>query len=65
MGYDAHPMSGLLTPGLSTVDWNIDGIVQAAVRLMAAAADGGTRRRRIVQQPTLRRRGSVADLTTS
>jgi LacI family transcriptional regulator len=65
MGYDAHPMSGLLTPGLSTVDWNIDGIVRAAVRLMAAAADGGARRRRIVQQPTLRRRGSVADLTTS
>ncbi|WP_343949651.1 LacI family DNA-binding transcriptional regulator [Nonomuraea longicatena] len=60
MGYDDHPMSGLLTPGLTTVDWNIDGIVRAAVRLMAATADGATRRRRVVQQPTLRGRGSVA-----
>jgi LacI family transcriptional regulator len=60
MGYDDHPMSGLLTPGLTTVDWDIDGIVRAAVRLIAAAADGPTRRRRIVQAPTLRERGSVA-----
>ncbi|MEV4169841.1 LacI family DNA-binding transcriptional regulator [Nonomuraea sp. NPDC049709] len=60
MGYDDHPMSGLLTPGLTTVDWDIDGIVRAAVRLIAAAADGGTRRRRVVQKPTLRERGSVA-----
>ncbi|MFD1536498.1 LacI family DNA-binding transcriptional regulator [Nonomuraea guangzhouensis] len=59
MGYDNHPMSGLITPGLTTVDWDIDGIVRAAVRLMSAAADGGTRRRRVVQQPTLRERGSV------
>ncbi|MEO3801047.1 LacI family DNA-binding transcriptional regulator [Nonomuraea sp. B1E8] len=60
MGYDNHPMSGLLTPGLTTVDWGIDGIVRAAVRLMSAAADGGTRRRHVVQAPALRERGSVA-----
>ncbi|MFI7635739.1 LacI family DNA-binding transcriptional regulator [Nonomuraea sp. NPDC049400] len=60
MGYDDHPMSGLLTPALTTVDWDIDGIVRAAVRLISAAADGGTRRRRVVQAPTLRERGSVA-----
>ncbi|WP_233508518.1 LacI family DNA-binding transcriptional regulator [Spongiactinospora gelatinilytica] len=59
MGYDDHPMSSLLTPGLTTVNWDIDGIVRAAVRLMIAAADGGTRRRRIVQAPELRERGSV------
>ncbi|WP_433516164.1 LacI family DNA-binding transcriptional regulator [Nonomuraea sp. CA-143628] len=63
MGYDNHPMSGLLTPGLTSVDWDIDGIVRAAVRLMSAAADGGTRRRRVVQQPTLRERGSVGRLS--
>ncbi|MBB6351460.1 LacI family DNA-binding transcriptional regulator [Nonomuraea muscovyensis] len=60
MGYDDHPMSGLLTPGLTTVDWDIDGIVRAAVRLVSAAADGVGRRRRVVQQPTLRERGSVS-----
>ncbi|SFK83614.1 transcriptional regulator, LacI family [Streptosporangium canum] len=59
MGYDDHPMSGLLSPGLTTVDWDIDGIVRAAVRLVVAAADGNTRRRRIVQAPELRERGSV------
>ncbi|MEU6711754.1 LacI family DNA-binding transcriptional regulator [Nonomuraea sp. NPDC046802] len=61
MGYDSYPMSSLLTPGLTTVDWDLDGIVRAAVRLVAAAADGsGARRRRVVQAPTLRERGSVA-----
>ncbi|MCF6473655.1 LacI family transcriptional regulator [Nonomuraea sp. MG754425] len=60
MGYDDHPMSGLLSPGLTTVDWDIDGIVRAAVRLISAAADGGARRRRVMQTPTLRERGSVA-----
>jgi LacI family transcriptional regulator len=59
MGYDDHPMSGLLTPGLTTVDWDIDGIVRAAVRLVVAAADGRTRRRRVIQAPALRERGSV------
>ncbi|MEV0378640.1 LacI family DNA-binding transcriptional regulator [Nonomuraea sp. NPDC050643] len=63
MGYDDHPMSGLLNPGLTTVDWDIDGIVRAAVRLITAAADGGARRRRVVQKPTLMERGSVAQLS--
>ncbi|MFI7609909.1 LacI family transcriptional regulator [Nonomuraea terrae] len=63
MGYDDHPMSGLLSPGLTTVDWDIDGIVRAAVRLVAAAADGGARRRRVVQRPMLRERSSVAPLS--
>ncbi|MFD0889025.1 LacI family DNA-binding transcriptional regulator, partial [Streptosporangium algeriense] len=51
MGYDDHPMSGLLTPGLTTVDWDIDGIIRAAVRTVVVAADGNSRRRRIVQAP--------------
>lgn len=65
MGYDDHPMSGLLTPGLTTVDWDIDGIVRAAVRLVVAAADGAVRRRRVVQEPTLRERGSVRDISAA
>lgn len=59
MGYDNHPMSSLLTPGLTTVDWDIEGIVRAAVRLVVAAVDGEARPRRIVQAPRLRDRGSV------
>ena len=58
-GYDDHPMSALLTPTLTTVDWNIDGIVRAAVRLMLAAVDRKPHRRRTVQPPHLRERGST------
>ena len=60
-GYDDHPMSALLSPPLTTVDWDVDGIVRAAVRLVVAAIDGkAPRRRRIVQPPSLRVRGSTA-----
>ena len=38
-GYDDHPMSALLTPALTTMDWNVDGIVRAAVRLILAAIE--------------------------
>ncbi|ETK31778.1 LacI family DNA-binding transcriptional regulator [Microbispora sp. ATCC PTA-5024] len=57
MGYDDHPMSELL--GLTTVNWDLEGIVRAAVRLVVAASDGKVHRRRIVQAPDLRERGSV------
>jgi len=59
-GYDDHPMSDLLTPRLTTVDWHIDGIIKAAARLVVGAVDGKPRRRRIVQAPTLRDRASTA-----
>ncbi len=59
MGYDDHPMSALLTPALSTVDWDLDGIVRAAVGMVVAAADGEGRERRIVRAPHLRERDSV------
>ncbi|GII55667.1 LacI family transcriptional regulator [Planotetraspora thailandica] len=60
MGYDDHPMSELL--GLTTVNWDLDGIVRAAVRLVVAASGGSDdkiRRRRIVQAPDLCERTSV------
>jgi len=59
MGYDNHPMSGLLTPGLTTVDWDIDEIVHGSVRLILKAIDGKTRHRRILQQPHLCERAST------
>src|SRR6266704_1519720 len=58
-GYDGHPMSALLTPALTTMDWNIDRIVRAAVRLVFAAIEGKPYRRRTVQPPHLRKRGST------
>ncbi|REE98891.1 LacI family DNA-binding transcriptional regulator [Thermomonospora umbrina] len=63
-GYDGHPMSELLTPPLTTVDWDIDGIVHAAVRVMVDAIDGRPRRRRIVRAPTLCTRDSTGPAPT-
>jgi DNA-binding LacI/PurR family transcriptional regulator len=58
-GYDDHPVSTLLTPPLTTVDWNTEGIIRAAVRLILAAIEQKPHRRRTVQPPYLRERGST------
>ena len=58
-GYDDHPMSALLTPALTTMDWDTDRIVRAAVRLILAAIERKPHRRRTVQPPHLRERGST------
>jgi DNA-binding LacI/PurR family transcriptional regulator len=58
-GYDDHPMSALLTPPLTSVDWDIEGIVHAAVRVVVGAIDGKARKRRVVCEPSLRRREST------
>lgn len=58
-GYDDHPMSALVTPPLTSVDWDIEGIVRAAVRLVVGSIEGKTRRRRIVHAPGLRTRDST------
>ena len=62
-GYDNHPMSALLTPPLTTVDWDIDGIVDAAVRMVVDVIDGRPRDRRVVREPTLRVRASTTGLS--
>jgi LacI family transcriptional regulator len=59
IGYDNHAMSRLLSPPLSTVDWDIDGIVRAATRMVVNAIDGTPHRRRIVRAPVLCPRGST------
>ncbi|WP_262402422.1 LacI family DNA-binding transcriptional regulator [Actinomadura sp. CNU-125] len=58
-GYDDHPMSALLTPPLTSVDWNIDGIVDAAVELVVGGVDGTGDGGRVVRPPTLRVRTST------
>lgn len=64
-GYDDHPMSAMLTPALTTMDWNIDRIIRAAVRLILAAIEQKPYRRRSVQAPHLRERGSTGPPTAS
>ncbi|HEY0805678.1 MAG TPA: LacI family DNA-binding transcriptional regulator [Pseudonocardiaceae bacterium] len=59
VGYDDHPVSRLLSPTLTTVDWDLDSIIRAAVQLVVTAIDGRPRRRRIVKPPTLREREST------
>jgi LacI family transcriptional regulator len=58
-GYDNHPVSGLLSPPLTTFDWDREGITRTAVQLIAAAIDGRPRRRRVVMVPVLHRRAST------
>jgi DNA-binding LacI/PurR family transcriptional regulator len=58
-GYDGHPMSALLTPALTTMDWNVDRIIRAAVRLILSAIEEKPYRRRTVQPPRLCERGST------
>jgi LacI family transcriptional regulator len=60
MGYDDRPVSRLLSPALTTVDWDTASIVAAAVRLVSAAVEGAARRRRVVQRPVLREGRSTA-----
>ncbi|HEY1914985.1 MAG TPA: LacI family DNA-binding transcriptional regulator [Streptosporangiaceae bacterium] len=60
VGYDNYPMSSLLTPGLTTVDWDIEEIVTSAVKLILKAIDGNSRHRRMLQQPRLCERASTA-----
>src|SRR5213079_638267 len=64
-GYDAHPMSALLTPALTTMDWNTDRIVRAAVRLVIAAIERKPYRRGTVQPPHRRKRDSTGPSATS
>lgn len=58
-GYDAHPLSALLTPPLTTVQWDLPGVAADAVRLVVGAIEGSPGRR-IVREPELCPRFSTA-----
>ncbi|WP_233510530.1 LacI family DNA-binding transcriptional regulator [Actinomadura craniellae] len=58
-GYDDHPVSALLTPPLTSVDWNIEGIVTDAVQLVVDTIDEPSAHHRIVRTPSLRVRPST------
>ena len=59
-GYDDHPVSGLLSPGLTTVGWEIGTIMRSAVRMIVAAIEGKPRRQRVTRPPVLRNRASTS-----
>lgn len=62
-GYDGHPIAGVLTPSLTTVDWGMPEVAVAASRLLAAAVDGRPRRgarARVRVTPSLVERPSTA-----
>jgi DNA-binding LacI/PurR family transcriptional regulator len=58
-GYDDHPMSALLTPPLTSVDWDIEGIVDSAVRMIVDVIEDRPHQRRVVREPALRVRHST------
>lgn len=60
VGFDDHPVSRVLTPPLTTVDWGLTGIAKEAARLAVAAIEGRrVRRKRILCAPRLSERGSA------
>lgn len=61
IGYDDHPISAVLSPPLTTFDWNSKRLVRTAVEMLLAAIDGDpATRQRVVIRPELRERGSAA-----
>jgi LacI family transcriptional regulator len=61
IGYDDHPISALLSPSLTSFDWDSKRLIEIAVGMLLAAIDGdSTVRRRVVIAPELRDRGSTA-----
>ncbi|MFJ9853324.1 LacI family DNA-binding transcriptional regulator [Streptomyces sp. NPDC101150] len=60
VGFDDHPVSRVLTPPLTTVDWGLGDIAKEAARLAVAAIEGRrVRRKRILCAPRLSERGSA------
>lgn len=61
VGFDDHPVSRVLTPALTTLDWGLAEIAAEAARLAVAAIEGRrVRRKRILCAPRLVERGSAA-----
>jgi LacI family transcriptional regulator len=60
-GYDGHPIAGVVTPPLTTVEWGMLDVATAAARLLAAAVAARPRSRtRVRVAPQLVTRASTA-----
>ena len=61
VGFDDHPVSRVLTPPLTTLDWGLADIAKEAARLAVAAIEGRrVRRKRILCAPRLSERRSAS-----
>jgi DNA-binding LacI/PurR family transcriptional regulator len=60
IGYDNFPVSELLSPPLTTFDWDPDRLVKVAVGMVLGAIEGKRPRRRMVIEPELCLRQSTA-----
>ena len=60
-GYDGHPIAGVVTPPLTTVEWGMLDVATSAAGLLAAAVAGRPKSRaRVRVAPQLVRRASTA-----
>ena len=60
-GYDGHPIAGVVTPPLTTVDWGMADVATSAAGLLAAAVAGRPKSRtRVRVAPELVTRASTA-----
>jgi DNA-binding LacI/PurR family transcriptional regulator len=60
-GYDGHPIAGVVTPPLTTVEWGMADVATAAAGLLAAAVAGRPKSRtRVRVAPELVTRASTA-----
>jgi DNA-binding LacI/PurR family transcriptional regulator len=59
VGFDDHPISRLLAPPLTSLDWNTPEVASIAVRFLLAALEGKPGERTAVLRGTLRARGST------
>jgi LacI family transcriptional regulator len=61
IGYDDHPISGVLSPQLTTFSWDSKRLMQTAIDMLVAAIDGApVVHERVTIKPELRERESAA-----
>lgn len=59
IGYDDHPMSALLTPPLTSFNWDPERLIDVAVGMVLAAIEGERWGPRLTIEPRLRERTST------
>jgi DNA-binding LacI/PurR family transcriptional regulator len=65
VGFDDHPISRLLAPPLTSLDWDTPAVASTAVRFLLAVLEGEPGERTAVLRGTLRARGSTGPVARS